>query len=41
MSRFDDFIERLEDALGSEEGRESFVEYLQGMAPEERAGLLA
>ena len=38
---YDDFIERLEDALGSEEGREDFVEYLQGMTAEERAELLA
>lgn len=41
MSRFDDFVERLEAALEGEEGREAFVEYLQEMTPEERAGLLA
>ena len=41
MSSFDDFIERLEAALEDEEGREAFVEYLQGMTREERAELLA
>ncbi len=41
MSRFDDFIERLEAALEDEEGREAFVNYLQEMTPQERAELLA
>ena len=38
---YDEFIERLEMALQSEVGREEFLLYLQGMTPEERAGLLA
>lgn len=41
MSSFDEFVERLEAALGDEEGREDFLEYLQGMTREERAELLA
>lgn len=41
MSPFDDFIERLEAALEGEEGREAFVEYLQGMSREQRTELLA
>ena len=41
MSRFDDFVERLEAALEGKEGRDSFVKYLQGMAREEQAELLA
>jgi hypothetical protein len=38
---YDDFIERLESALESEDGREDFVHYLQGLTREERATLLA
>ncbi|MDQ3804153.1 MAG: hypothetical protein M3416_10025 [Acidobacteriota bacterium] len=41
MSRFDDFVERLEAALSDDEGREAFLEYLQEMTREERAELLA
>jgi hypothetical protein len=41
VSPFDDFIERLEAALEGEEGREAFVEYLQGMTRGERSELLA
>jgi hypothetical protein len=38
---YDDFIERLEAALEHDEGREEFLEYLQGMTREQRAELLA
>jgi hypothetical protein len=41
VSPFDDFIERLEAALGDDEEREAFIEYLQGMTPQERTELLA
>lgn len=41
MSGYEDFIERLEDALESEDGREDFLAYLQGLSPQERAELLA
>ncbi len=41
MSRFDDFVERLEAALEGEEGREAFFDYLQEMTREERSELLA
>ena len=41
MGEYDDFVERLEGALGDEEGREDFLEYLLGMTPEQRAELLA
>ena len=41
MSVYDDFIERLEAALEHEEGRENFLDYLQGMTSEQRAELLA
>jgi hypothetical protein len=36
-----DFIERLEDALAHDEGREDFLDYLQGLTREQRAELLA
>jgi hypothetical protein len=41
VSTYDDFVERLGAALEGEEGRESFIEYLQGMTREERTELLA
>ena len=41
MSGYDDFIERLESALADEEGREDFLEYLQGLTREGRAQILA
>lgn len=41
MSRFDDFVERLEAALSDDGGREAFAKYLQKLTPEERAELLA
>lgn len=41
MNDYDDFIERLEDALADEEGREAFLEYLQGLSKEGRAEILA
>ncbi len=37
MSGYDDFIERLEAALSDDEGREDFLEYLQGLTGEGRA----
>lgn len=41
MSGYDDFIERLESALADEEGREEFLEYLQGLTQEARSEILA
>lgn len=41
MNGYDDFIERLEAALAGEEGREDFLEYLQGLTSEGRAEILA
>ena len=41
MNGYDDFIERLESALADEEGREEFLEYLQGLTREARAEILA
>ena len=41
MSGYEDFIERLESALADEEGREDFLEYLQGLTCEGRAEILA
>ena len=41
MCSFDDFVERLEAALEGEEGREPFVERLQGLTREERTELPA
>ena len=41
MSVYDDFRERLEDALTHDEGREDFLDYLQGLSREQRAELLA
>jgi hypothetical protein len=38
---YDDFIERLESALEHDEGRENFLDYLQGLTREQRAELLA
>ena len=40
MNEYDDFIERLEDALAHDEGREDFLDYLQGLTVERRAELL-
>jgi hypothetical protein len=41
LNGYDDFIERLESALADEEGREEFLEYLQGLTSEGRAEILA
>lgn len=41
VSPDDDFIERLEAALGGGAGREVFLEYLRGMSREGPTGLLA
>jgi len=41
VSGYDDLIERLEAALSDDEGREDFLEYLQGLTGEERARILA
>ena len=41
MDGYDDFIERLEAALADEEGREEFLDYLQGLTREGRAEILA
>ncbi len=41
MNDYDDFIERLEAALADDEGREDFLEYLQGLTSEGRAEILA
>ena len=41
MSGYDDFIERLEIALANEQGREDFLEYLQGLTKEGRAEIVA
>lgn len=41
MNDYDDFIERLESALADEEGREAFLEYLQGLSKEGRAEIVA
>ncbi len=41
MSGYEDFIERLEAALSDEEGREDFLEYLQGLTSEGRAEILS
>jgi hypothetical protein len=38
---YEDFIERLEAALADDEGREDFLEYLQGLTREGRAEILA
>jgi len=41
LGMYDDFIERLAAALEHEEGREDFLEYLQGLTQEGRAEILA
>jgi len=41
VNGYDDFIERLESALTNDEGREDFLEYLQGLTKEGRAEILA
>lgn len=41
VSKLDELIEHLEAALHNPDERQAFVEYLQGMTPEERAELLA
>ena len=41
MNGYDDFLERLESALEDEEGREAFLEYLQGLTKEGRAEIVA
>jgi hypothetical protein len=40
MSVYEDFIERLEDALANDEGREDFLDYLQSLTKEGRAEIL-
>jgi hypothetical protein len=41
VSGYDDFIERLQGALDDDEGREDFLDYLQGLTSEGRAEILA
>ena len=41
MSGYEDFVERLEAALTDDEGREDFLEYLEGLTREGRAEILA
>lgn len=41
MNGYEDFIERLESALADEEGREAFLEYLEGLTKERRAEIVA
>lgn len=41
MNGYEDFIERLEAALADDEGREEFLEYLQGLSKEGRAEIVA
>ena len=41
MSGYEDFRDRLEAALADDEGREDFLEYLQGLTSEGRAEILA
>ena len=41
MNGYDDFIERLEAALADGEGREDFLEYLEGLTREGRAEIVA
>ena len=41
MSGYEDFVERLEAALTDDEGREDFLEYLEGLTKEGRAEILA
>jgi hypothetical protein len=41
LSGYEDFIERLEAALGDDEAREDFLAYLQGLTGEGRAEILA
>jgi hypothetical protein len=41
LNDYEDFIERLEAALADDEGREDFLEYLQGLTKERRAEIVA
>jgi hypothetical protein len=41
LSGYDDFIERLEAALADDEGREDFLNYMEGLTSEGRAEILA
>lgn len=41
MSGYDDFTERVGTTLENDEGREDFLEYLQGLTGEERAQIPA
>jgi len=41
VNGYDDFLERLESALTNDEGREEFLEYLQGLTKEGRAEIIA
>ena len=41
MSVYEEFIERLEAALADAEGREDFLEYLEGLTREGRAEIVA
>lgn len=41
MSKFDEFMEFLEAALGDAETREAFIKYVHELTPEEQAEILA
>lgn len=41
MSKFDEFMELLMAAIGDEEGRRAFVEYVHKLTPEDKAEMLA
>ena len=41
MSKFDEFMEFLEAALGDPETREAFIQYVHDLTPEEQAEILA
>lgn len=41
MSEYEEFVERLEDALRNEAGRDEFLAYLSALTPGRRVELLA
>lgn len=41
MSKFDEFMEFLEAALGDPETREAFIQYVHELTPQEQAEILA
>lgn len=41
MSKFDEFMEFLEAALGDPETREAFIQYVHDLTPQEQAEILA